>query len=588
MPVMRNRLKALIAESLGVFLLSALLILAGCSIDQSSKPHADLIYFGGKVVTVDSAFTIAQAVAIIGDRFLIAGTDKEVLSFVGAETRKVNLQGHTVVPGLIEAHAHPESASLSEIDGPLPNPRNLNDLLQWIREQAKAKPKGEWIIHPKLFATRLLELRPPTLEELDKAAPDNPVFLDGSFGGVINSQAMRASGITQKTDNPGLLRDPATRKLNGKIRFTAYSLLKLPAQKSLTIPERAQALKKMFDFYHRVGFTSVTSGLTEPKDRELYRYMKENRMLTIRVFYTIPAEFPFKEMSLEEIEKAVAALGPATRQGDEWLKTGPLKIFIDGGILTGTAYMREPWGPRAREIFGVTDPAYRGIARCTAGEFARLSLAGARAGWKMTAHATGGGAVDLMLDAYEKVNSKIDIRPLRFAIMHGNFFTPQAISRMKKLGVIADAQPAWFYKDGDAMLDILGQEIIRTFHPNRSLIDSGVVISAGSDHMEILDDRESINPYNPWLAMWSMITRKTERGTLIMPEEAITREQALRCYTINNAFASFEEKTKGSIEPGKLADMVILEEDFLTCPDDKIKDIRVRNTIVGGREVFQR
>jgi hypothetical protein len=159
---------------------------------------------------------------------------------------------------------------------------------------------------------------------------------------------------------------------------------------------------------------------------------------------------------------------------------------------------------------------------------------------------------------------------------------------MKKLGVIADAQPAWFYKDADAMLDILGQEIIRTFHPNRSLIDSGVVISAGSDHMEILDDRESINPYNPWLAMWSMITRKTERGTLIMPEEAITREQALRCYTINNAFASFEEKTKGSIEPGKLADMVILEEDFLTCPDDKIKDIRVRNTIVGGREVFQR
>ena len=571
-------------ESLKLILLSALLFLAACS---AKKEPADTVFFNGKIVTVDSAFTIAQAVAIKGERFLAVGADEEILAHVGAQTRKVDLEGRTVIPGLIEAHAHPETAALSELEEPLPNPRTVGQLLEWIRQQAAVKPAGAWIIHPKFFATRLKELRPPTLAELDKAALDHPVFLDGSFGGVINSAAMRASGITERTKHPGLLRSAKTGKLNGKIRYTAFHLLKKPAERKLSTEEYAQALKKMFSLYNRVGFTGFTSGALLPEETEIYYYMKERGMLTIRAFLNIQVPFPFKEMSLDEIRREVAALGEPTGSGDKWVRIGALKTFMDGGILTGTAYLREPWGPKAREIFGVVDPLYRGIPTATAEQFGRLAQAGAEAGWKMTAHATGGGAVDLILDAYEEVNRNLDIRPLRFSVIHGNFYNKQAIQRCSSLGVIADSQPAWFYKDADAMYYILGKKRVLTFHPYLSLIKAGVTVSAGSDHMVILHDKESINPYSPWLAMWTMVTRQTERGPIIAPEEALTRKEALQCYTINNAYSTFEEDIKGSIKPGKLADMVVLEHDLLTCPVQQLRDMKVITTIVGGEVVYE-
>jgi predicted amidohydrolase YtcJ len=343
----------------------------------------------------------------------------------------------------------------------------------------------------------------------------------------------------------------------------------------------------MFGLYNRVGFTSFTSGALLPEETEIYYYMKERGMLTIRAFLNILAPFPYKEMTLEEIRQEVAKLPGPTGSGDEWVRTGALKTFMDGGILTGTAYLRQPWGPEAREIFGVVDPGYRGIPAATVEQFARLVQAGAEAGWKMTAHATGGGAVDLMLEAYEQVNRNLDMRSLRFSIIHGNFYNEQAIERCRTLGVIADSQPAWFYKDADAMYYILGKERVLEFHPYLSLINSGVTVSAGSDHMVILHDKESINPYSPWLAMWTMVTRQTERGPIIGPEEALTRKEALQCYTINNAYSSFEENIKGSIEPGKLADLVVLEHDPLTCPVQQLRDMKVIMTVVGGRTVYE-
>ncbi len=581
---MENTSRRKFLKQSGGTLAVSFLYSAGCSKDTSPP---DVIYYNGKIVTIDSAFSIVQAVAIKGNRFQAVGSDEDINNLAGRQTEKINLEGRTVVPGLIEAHAHPERASLSEANGSLPNPRTVDECLAWIKQQVELKPDGEWIIHPKLFPTRLREMRTPTLKELDIAAPENPVFLNAAYGGKINTAAMRVSGITQQTERPGLLREPTTGRLNGKLLYTAFRLLKLPSDKVYSIPERAHALEKMFKLYNKAGFTSVTSGGLRMDDIELYRYMKENGILSIRVFINIYASFPFKDRPLDEIRESVEALGTVTGSGDEWIRTGALKTTIDGGILTGTAYLRQPWGPKAGEIFGVGDPGYRGIVRMTADEFAKLVQAGAEAGWKMTAHCAGGGGVDRMLDAYEKVNQKIDVRPLRFSIIHGNFYTYESMERAKKLNVIADMQPAWFYKDADAMLNILGEERTSTFHPYRSLIKAGVVVSAGSDHMVILDDKNSINPYNPWLSIWSMVTRKTERGTVIVPEEAVTREQAMRCYTMNNAYASFEEKLKGSIEPGKLADMVVLEQDFLTCPEDAIKDIKVKITMVGGKVVFE-
>ena len=175
----------------------------------------------------------------------------------------------------------------------------------------------------------------------------------------------------------------------------------------------------------------------------------------------------------------------------------------------------------------------------------------------------------------------------RFSIIYGNFYRISAIKRMKDLGIYANMQPAWFYKDADAMTNILGEERILYFHPYRSLLDAGIIVNGGSDHMVKWDANSSINPYNPFIGIWTAISRITERGTLINPSEAITREEALRMYTINNAKASFEESVKGSIEPGKFADMVVLSDDYLTCPVDNIRDIESVMTILGGKIVYE-
>ena len=250
--------------------------------------------------------------------------------------------------------------------------------------------------------------------------------------------------------------------------------------------------------------------------------------------------------------------------------------------------MREPWGDKAQDIFGIEDHSYRGVLNYSREQLLAIVSAANELNWSFTAHSTGGGGVDLLLDVYEEINKSKSIKDKRFSIIHGNFYTQESIRKMKELEVYANSQPAWFYKDADAMLQILGEERIRTFHPYRSLFDAGVMVNGGSDHMVKWDANSSINPYNPFLGMWSAITRKTERGTLIDPQEAITREEALKMYTINNAFASFEELLKGSIEAGKLADLVILTDDILTCPVDNIKEIESEATIVGGKIVYSK
>ncbi len=580
-----NKLAKYFAQGGLLFLLAVILTATACG---PSGPAPDTIYHNAKVVTVNDEFALAQAVAIHADTFMAVGDNREILALAGPETNVVDLDNRTVLPGLIEAHAHPERASFSEKDMPLDNPRTVAQCLDWISKMVPLRKSGEWIVHDKLFATRLAELRPPSLTELDSVAPDNPVFLNGSYGGSINSAAMKASGITNSSDNPGLLRDPATGKLNGKLRFTALSLLKLPESPRNSITERTQSLQMMFARYNSVGFTSFTYGAVPPADTSLYNLMRDNDLLTIRAYLNISNVTEFKGRSVADFQADIHAMGIKTGDGDKWVRIGALKTMIDGGILTGTAWLREPWGPKAREIFGVVDPQYRGIPRMGEDDFYTYARAGAGEGWKVTAHVTGGAGVDMMLDAFERVNEEVPIAPLRCSFIHGNFFTAQAIERSARLNIIADAQPAWFYKDADAMLHILGPERIKTFHPYRSMLEGGMVISAGSDHMVILDSKEAINPYNPWLALWSMITRKTERGTVVVPEEALTREQALRCYTTNNAYASFEEELKGSIEPGKLADMIVLDRDYLSCPVDEIKEMNVLRTVVGGRTVYEK
>jgi len=570
-------------KTIGTWTLSCLFL--GIAWACNSSPKADLILINGKIVTVDQQFSIVEAVAVSNGKITSVGTNVKIRKLADAGTKIIDLKGKTVIPGLIDAHLHPETASVSELESEIPDLHTVNELLEWIRSQAGIKKQGEWIIHPKLFFTRLKELRQPTLAELDQAAPHNPVFLDGSFGGMINSAAIKASGLTEKTVNPGILHEKRSGKLTGYIRASAFALLKLPEKKHLTYEEELDALQSMILRYNRLGFTSLCSGAGDFRNFMVYRDLHEKNRLTARIFQNIwinPDTITTLKMTLD----TVRAWKFTTGYGDDWVKIGALKIVLDGGILTGTAYLNRPWGDRAGSIFGIEDTSYRGVLNYSREEVRLVVKTAAELNWKFTAHCTGSGGMELLMDVFNEVNRENPLQGKRFSVIHGNFFSPATIQTLSQLGIYADLQPAWFYKDADAMRYILGDERIRNFHPYNSMVKGGVIISAGSDHMVKWDASTSINPYHPFLAMWTMVTRTTERSSVILPEEAVSREEALKMYTINNAYASFEEALKGSIEPGKLADMAVISEDFLACPADRIKEIQSEMTIVGGKIVY--
>lgn len=546
---------------------------------------ADLILLNGKIITVDRDFTIAEAVAIIKDKIIAVGSNKKIRKLATKKTKIIDLKGKTVIPGLTDAHTHPESASVSELDEKIPDVHTIAELLEQIKRQAMIKNQGEWIIFPKLFFTRLKELRQPSLAELDSVSPYHPVFLNGSYGGMINSAAMRISGITVNSTDPGIIRDKKTGLPTGLIRSSAFNLLHLPAKKLLSELQKEEALQEMLKRYNQFGITSICSGSGNYESFYMYRDLNKKNQLTTRIFQNIIFNLQ-PGTTTKMLIDTLKTFRFVTGYGDEMVRIGALKIVLDGGILTGTAYLREPWGDIAHNIFGIDDTTYRGVLYYSREDVLAIVKVANELNWKFTAHCTGGGGVDLLLDVYEEANRIKPIKERRFSIIHGNFFTKDAMRRMSELGVYADMQPAWFYKDADAMEYILGEKTIQTFHPYRSLIDAGVMINGGSDHMVKWDANTSVNPYNPFLAMWTMVSRTTERGTVIIPSEAISRQEALKIYTINNAYASFEEFLKGSIEPGKLADMAVLTNDLLTCPINQIKNIQSDLTIMGGKIVY--
>jgi len=543
----------------------------------------DTILYNANIITVDKSFSIAEAVAINQGCISSVGTNASILKSTNSHTKKIDLNGKTVLPGLIDAHLHPVGAAKSELFEEIPDVSTLQELLDYFLAQTQLKKKGEWIIHPRFFSIRLEGMRPPTLKHLDLVTPQNPVFLNSSYSGILNSHAMQICGINKSSKHPGILKDPKTGEPTGIISTSAFPFLKqyIPNNK-LSYKQECDALEEMLRRYSRVGFTSVTDGLQSISSMKIYRDLKADNRLPIRVCCNVEApRFKTREQFAEELKKMDVCSG----DGDEYVRIGALKFIIDGGILTGTALMRQPWGDRAQEIYGFEDPDFRGLCNYNQSQVRDIVSIGNIFGWKMAAHCTGGGAVDMLLDAYENANEENEIWERRFSIIHGNFYNENAVRRCQKLGVIADLQPAWFYKDGDAMKYILGDECIKNFLPLRTMLKSGVRLNGGSDHMVKFDSFRAINPYNPFLAMWAAVTRKTERGTVIGASEAISRQEALKMYTINNAFGTFEENIKGSIEVGKYADLIVVSEDYMTCPVNKIKNMQVEMTMLGGKIV---
>jgi predicted amidohydrolase YtcJ len=283
---------------------------------------------------------------------------------------------------------------------------------------------------------------------------------------------------------------------------------------------------------------------------------------------------------LAEIRKVSAE--PLFRERDDWLRLVGVKMYLDGGMLTGSAYMRQPWG--VSRIYGITDPNYRGVRFIPQERLVPMVRAAVECGLQFTAHTVGDGAVQALLDAYAEVDAAVPVRKSRPCISHSNFMSAEAVQQAARLGVMLDLQPAWLYCDAHTLAKHFGYERLRYFQPLRSLFAAGVIAGGGSDHMQKIGSLRSINPYNPFLGMATAITRQARHyAGQLHPEEALTREQAIRFYTINNARLLGCDDKIGSLEPGKLADLIVLDADLLTCPDDRLAATQVLRTYVGGR-----
>ncbi|VTT99179.1 amidohydrolase : Putative TIM-barrel fold metal-dependent hydrolase OS=Singulisphaera acidiphila (strain ATCC BAA-1392 / DSM 18658 / VKM B-2454 / MOB10) GN=Sinac_6486 PE=4 SV=1: Amidohydro_3 [Gemmataceae bacterium] len=560
--------------------------------DSRADDPADLIVHNAKVATVDPKFTVAEAVAVRGGKIAAVGTSAEVMKLKGDKTRVVDVGGMTVLPGLYDSHVHPVGAALSEVGDPVPLLRSIPEVLEYITKRAADTPEGQWIVIRYAFPTRLKEARFPTKAELDVAAPKHPVLYHAGPAGVTNTMGLKVSGVTKDTKNPGtgvVVKDPVTGEPTGMLR-SAYGVLKgVPSGGENVSPEKKRAaVRKLFSLYNEHGITSVSDRNAGRGDLDLYLALKEANELTVRV--NVARGFS-PGGTREEIAKRLDDLpgkdgrGGPTGGGDEWVRIGPIKMFTDGGMLNGTAYMRKPW-PKG-DTYQVTEDDYRGLLFAKAEQLQIVAEEAAKRKWAVTSHTAGEGAMDVLLDAYETADRITPIKDLRFCITHANFPSQHNLERCRKLGVCADVQPAWLYKDGHTLLKVLGPERMRWFQPYKSWTEY-TTIGGGSDHMLRFDPLDSTNPWSPWLGVWAAVTRKLERGGVLEPAEALTREQAIRLYTINNAYLGREEKEKGSLEVGKLADLIVTDRDVLTCPVDDLRDTKVVLTVVGGKVVFER
>jgi predicted amidohydrolase YtcJ len=563
-------------------ILTFVLLLIGV-FTQGPQP-ADLVLVDARILTVDAAFSTATALAVRDGRFVAVGSNEEVRRYIGPATRVIEGRGRTVVPGFIDTHVHALDVASGEATQPFVNLRSIKEVQDWLRAEAPKRPPNAWLWTPRTYPTRLREHRFPTRQELDAAAPDHPVVVDCAYAFALNTAALRAAGITRDSASPvgGAIVKDAAGEPTGLLRNAGGLLARFrPTSEGAPL----DMLERVHRQYLAAGITSVIERGATLQGFETYRQLKAAGRLHVRATVTIRVPDATNSAA---VERFIDGLPFKFGDGDEWLKAGPLKLVADGGILIGTSFMRKPFGPGARELYAIDDPDDRGFLSLTPAQLAAAIGIIHRRGWQMVAHVTGDAGVDAVLDGIEAAQKQTPAADRRHTVIHGYFVNPESAARAARLGVLVDTQPAWHYKDGDALARGLGADRLAHFIGLKTLRQAGVDVAINTDHMLGLDLNDALNPFNPLLTIYSATTRRTESGRLLGPGEAVTRQEALRMMTSAAARFSFDEKQRGSIEVGKLGDFVVLDDHFLTVPAERLRTMRADVTVVGGRIAFER
>ena len=559
------------------------------TVAPSSAQEETTLYTNAKIVTVDASFSIADSMIVKGSRIHWVGQASNSPIPLTSETKRVDLQGKMVLPGLIDSHVHALGASTFEWDHPVPDMETIQDVLKYIEQRSQSVPKGEWIFVSQVFITRLQEQRFPTREELDQVAPHHPVCFRTGPDAAFNSLGLAKNQIDKNYVAPHDLkvkveRDPSTHEPTGIIRNYAKITKVDASSRSPSVEESALALEKLLRDYNAVGITSIAERSVTEQGLRVFETVQKHGHLTCRVFlnWSVEPNAPWDRV----VEQVQTAASHPRHAYDEWLWLRGVKIFLDGGMLTGSAFMRQPWGKST--IYAIDDPNYRGLLYVEPERLYQLAKLCLEKDLQFTAHSVGDGAVHALLQAYDAIDKDFPVRPTRPCITHCNFMSREAIETMKRLGVVADLQPDWLWLDGKTLLQQFGEERLAYFQPYRSIIDSGVIVGGGSDHMQKVGSLRSINPYNPFLGMWIASTRQPRgMNRPLHAEQRIDRREAIKLYTIKNAFLLFDEKNRGSLEPGKLADFIVIDCDLLECPEAQIRSIQVEQTFVGGHQVHK-
>jgi predicted amidohydrolase YtcJ len=536
--------------------------------------EADLVLVNGKVITVDPGFTVAQAVAVKDGRIQAVGSNEDIGELVGAGTEVIDLKGGTVMPGLIDSHLHVvgTGTALQMINCRTPPMMSIEDMKEAVAEKARQAKHGEWIQGRGWDQAKLREHRNPTRWDLDDVSPDNPVVLTRTCGHLLvaNSAALRVAGVTSETKDPvgGRIVRDETGEPTGMLEESPAMNLVRRHVPTVGIPETAQAIRTACRAFNEVGITSVIDAGNTEDEMVAYQLLRERGELTCRVNFMLRAIQEGEP--IEESVRRVESFPMITWMGDELIRFQGLKILIDGGVGGRTALLREPYEGTPDNVGLLTVPE---------ANLQKLVDAANMRGMLCGVHCAGGRAMDIVLEAYRETDKLKPIKGRRFYLIHAYQPSDDNFKTCRELGVAVASQPSFLYYLGESYYENVGHERSEWLKPHRAWIDNGVVVAAGTD--------SPVTPYPPFPSLWAAVARRTEvKGTQMGTEQQVTREEAIRMYTVNGAYLSFEEGIKGSLEPGKLADMVILDRDILTCPVDDIKDTRVLRTFLGGVTVY--
>ncbi len=565
---MNQRIHVMSRHDTGLGLAAAILVcMAACS-NPGFRPAADLIITNARVWTVDSAKPQAEAVAVIRDRIAAVGSSAEVNSWRGTQTQVIDAGGKLLLPGFDDAHVHFIDGGRQLENVNLRDAPTMQEFALRIRERAKNTPAGEWIVGGDWDEQRWTPPSLPAKELIDPVTPDTPVFVNRYDGHMClaNSAALRLAGVTAKTlDPPGgtIVRD-AQGNPTGILKDAAMTYV-YKAIPPLKPEQRLRAAKRAMEHAASLGVTSVQDMNPGYADVALYAQLAESGELAIRI-YAAPMETGWTDQ---------ARIGLRHAFGSALLRLGAVKGYADGSLGSTTAYFFEPY----------TDaPSTRGLLSDEMqppSEMLKRLMGADAAGLQLCTHAIGDQAISMVLDMYEQIEKTNGPRDRRLRIEHAQHVAPKDFSRFARLQVIASVQPYHAIDDGRWAERRIGPERARTTYPFRTFLDHQIRLALGTDWY--------VAPLDPMQTLYAAVTRATLDGKHPdgwVPEQKITAAEAVEAYTMGSAFAEFQENEKGSITPGKLADMVILGADIFRIPPAEIRNVKVQTTVLGGKVIY--